>query len=137
MDRRAALLLVALCPALLAMGGAGTPISDKIPRPKDNYGADLVDRQGYSTHASHLSCNGQTFFPLKRGEGTLLVPFERVVRLRLGAEKGKSVEGTVEVRGAKPLSGLLPRNLLCTGTTDYGNYQVEVRGLKEIVFGKP
>jgi hypothetical protein len=137
MLRRPLLLLAAAFPLLLAMGGGGTPLSDTIPRPRDNYAAELLDRQGYSTRASHVSCNGQTFLPLERGEGVLLVPFERIVRVRLGGEKGKKVEATVEVRGAKPLEGLLPRGLLCTGVTDYGSYQVEARGLKEIVFGKP
>jgi hypothetical protein len=129
-------VLLALAPFLLAMGG-GTPTSDTIPRPPEKYTADLLDRQGIATRVSYASCGGRTFLPLERGEGTLMVPFEKVARIRVGAEKGARVEATVQMQGGKALDGTLPRTLLCTGTTDYGNFQVEVRGLKEITFVKP
>lgn len=136
MLRRSILTLVALVPFLLAMGGGGDgPVSDTIPRPKESYSAELLDKQGVATRVAFLSCGGKTFFPLDRGEGTLMVPFSKVQRLTVGAEEGGRVAATVEVEGGKSLEGTLPRTLLCTGETEFGNYQVEARGLRWIAFG--
>jgi hypothetical protein len=130
---RSLFFLLFFAPCLLAMGGGGAgPLSDTIPRPKDNYGADLVDRQGVSTRVDYLSCNGKTFFPLERGEGTLMVPFSKVLRLEVAEEAGARVKVSIEASGGKALDGSLPRALLCTGSTDYGNYQIELQGLREI-----
>jgi hypothetical protein len=139
MRGRAILATVALCcltPLLLAMGGGGTPSSDSIPRPQERYTAEIVDRQGITTRVSLFSCNGKTFFPLDRGEGTLMVPFSKVARVKLGADKGNAMDVTVVAEGGKSLEGRLPRTLLCTGATDLGNYQIELRGIKEIAFSK-
>ncbi len=118
---------------LTAMGGGGSgPVSDTIPRPKENYRAELVDRQGVVTRVELLACNGRTFLPLERGEGTLMVPFSKVKRVTLGEESGSRLAARVEVEGAKALEGRLARTLLFTGVTEYGNYRVEARGLAEI-----
>lgn len=135
MLRRAILLLVGLVPFLLALGGGGAgPVSDTIPRPKENFSAELLDKQGVAIRVAFLSCGGKTFFPLDRGEGTLMVPFSKVRRLTVGAEEGGRVVATVEVEGGKTLEGTLPSTLLCTGETEFGNYQVEARGLHRIAF---
>jgi hypothetical protein len=89
------------------------------------------------TKVSLFSCNGKTFLPFDRGEGTLMVSFSKVVRVKLGAEKENVLDATVQVEGGKSLDGRLPRTLLCTGTTEFGNYQIELRGVKEILFSKP
>jgi hypothetical protein len=120
------------------MGGTGrAPQSDTIPRPKESHRAGLVDRQGVETDLEFFSCDGKTFFPLQRGEGTLMVPFARVRRntLRAGTESHVSV--TIEVDGADSLDGTLPQDLLCTGTTEYGNFRVEIGGLEKISFQRP
>jgi hypothetical protein len=128
--KRSALIL-AITPLLMGMGGGG-PVSDSIPRPKESYRAELVDRQGVRTHVDFLSCDGKTFLPLERGEGTLMVPFSKMRKVTVGAEGGSRVKAKIEVDGSKNLEGSLPRSLLCTGVTDYGNYQIEIRGLQEI-----
>lgn len=136
MLRRSILMLLILVPFLLAMGGGGGgPVSDTIPRPKESFSAELLDKQGVATRVQFLSCGGKTFFPLDRGEGTLMVPFAKVRRLTVGGEDAARVAATVEVEGGKTLEGALPRTLLCTGETEFGNYQVEVRGLRWIAFG--
>ncbi|MBI5015847.1 MAG: hypothetical protein HZB55_10200 [Deltaproteobacteria bacterium] len=66
-----------------------------------------------------------------------MVPFDKIVRARVGAEKGDQVEASIQVQGAKTLEGTVSRALLCTGSTEFGNYQIEMRGLKEITFVKP
>jgi len=124
-------------PLLMGMGGGGGPISDTIPRPKDNFSADIVDRQGVSTHVEFLSCAGKTFLPLERGEGTLMVPFAKVSRVAVGSDAGDAVRVTVEVAGGDALEGTLPRSLLCTGATAYGNYQIPVQGVREVVLARP
>lgn len=129
-------LLLAV-PFLLALGGGGTPSSDTIPRPQEKFSAELVDRQGVTTKVSLFSCNGKTFLPLDRGEGLLMVPFSKVVKVKVGADRGTVVDATVQAEGGKSLEGRLPRSLLCTGATELGNYQVELRGLKEITFSRP
>ena len=130
-------LLLVIAPLLLGMGGGGAPLSDTIPRPKENYAADLLDRQGLVTHLTLFSCNGKTFFPLERGEGMLMVPFAKVSRVKFGEDKGPEVEASIQIEGNKTLEGRLPRTLLCTGATEFGNYQVEARGLREIVLARP
>ncbi|MBI5442164.1 MAG: hypothetical protein HY900_13245 [Deltaproteobacteria bacterium] len=120
---------------LAGMGGGGDmPSSDTIPRPKERFTGDLIDRQGVTTRATYLACAGKTFFPLKRGEGILMVPFTKLVRVKFGAEKDTQVEATFQIEGGKELQGRLPHNAAITGATDYGNYQIELRGLREIVF---
>ena len=129
-------LVLAIAPFLLGMGSSG-PVSDSIPRPKEAYRADLVDRQGLLTRVDFLACDGKTFLPLERGEGTLMVPFSKVRKVTVGTEAGSRVKAKIEVEGSKNLEGALPRSLLCTGVTEYGNYQVEIRGLQEISFAQP
>jgi hypothetical protein len=131
-------ILVAAVPVLLAMGSSGSgPISDTIPRPEDNFSADLVDRQGVTTRVEYLSCAGKTFLPLERGEGTLMVPFAKVTRLSVGSDAGTRVTVRVEVEGGRSLEGSLPRTLLCTGATEYGNYEIQFQGLHEVVLVRP
>lgn len=131
-------LFAATVPLLMAMGGGGGgPASDTIPRPKENFSADLVDRQGTTTRVEFLSCGGKTFLPLTRGDGTLMVPFAKVAQLTFGAESGKQVEVSVGVEGGKALEGSLSTGLVCTGSTDYGNYQIPVQGLREIRIVRP
>ena len=131
-------LLVAVAPLLTAMGGGGGgALSDTIPRPEESFRAELVDRQGVRTQVEHLSCNGKTFLPLERGDGTLMVPFEKARKVSLGAETGSKIGAKVEVDGGKSLEGSLPRALLCTGVTEFGNYQIELRGLREINLARP
>jgi len=131
-------LLVATVPVLLAMGGTGGGlVSDTIPRPKENFTADLVDQQGVVTRVQFLSCSGKTFLPLKRGEGTLMVPFDKMTRLAVESDAGSRVEARVELEGGKSLEGALSGTLLCTGATEYGNYQIAIQGLREIVIVRP
>lgn len=135
---RIAIVLLLLAPFLLALGGGGAPpVSDTIPRPKDNFRADLTDRQGVVTGVEYLSCGGKTFFPLQRGEGTLMVPFAKVRQVSFGGNAGDKVAVELTVDGAEPLKGALTRGLVCTGVTDYGNYQIEVQGLERIAFSGP
>lgn len=134
---RALIVLVIASPLLLAMGGGGTPPSDSIPKPQERYSAEIVDRQSVTTRMSVFSCAGRTFFPLDRGEGTLMVPFSKVARVKLGAERGEFVDVVLQTEGGKSLDGRLPRTLLCTGATEFGNFQIELKGVKEIAFGKP
>ncbi|GAB6064547.1 hypothetical protein [Deferrisoma palaeochoriense] len=127
------LLCLLALPLLTAMGGGGAgPVSDTIPRPKENHRAELVDRQGVVTRVELLACNGKTFLPLERGEGTLMVPFAKIRKVTLGEENGSRLAARVEVEGADALEGRLARTLLFTGVTDYGNYRIEARGLAEI-----
>lgn len=132
------LALTVLAPVLLALGGGGAgPVSDTIPRPQESFSAELLDRQGVTTRVELLSCAGRTFFPLERGEGTLMVPFAKVRRLAVGAEEGPEVAVTLELEGGTTLEGRLARALLCTGSTEFGNYQVELGGLRRIDFSTP
>lgn len=133
------LLLAALCPLLLALGGGGAgPVSDTIPRPKENYRADLVDRGGQTTRVEFLSCSGRTFLPLKVGEGTLMVPFSKVEKVSVAEGQAGDVGVRIEVEGGgKALEGSLSRSLLCTGATEYGNFQVEMAGIQEIRIVRP
>lgn len=131
-------VLIVLAPLLMALGGGGAgPVSDTIPRPKDNFRADLTDRQGVVTRVEYLSCGGKTFFPLERGEGTLMVPFGKVRQVTFGEEAGAKVVADFAIDGAHELEGRLTRTLLCTGITEYGNYQIEVQGLSRIAFASP
>jgi hypothetical protein len=135
---RLVLLLAASFPLLLALGGGGAgPVSDTIPRPKDNYVADLLDKGGQKTRVEFLTCGGRTFFPLKVGEGTLMVPFSKVEKVSLEPGQGGDARVRIDAGGAEPLEGMLPRSLLCTGSTEYGNFQVDLSGLQEIRIVRP
>jgi hypothetical protein len=126
-------LLVA--PLLLGMGGGGAgPVSDTIPRPEENHTATLRDRQGIVTEVTHLACAGKTYLPLRRGEGTLLVPFARVQRVVLGADGPAGVAATVAAAEGQELAGTLEASLEVTGETGLGNFRVPMRGLAEIAF---
>jgi len=99
--------------------------------------ADFVDRQGVLTQLESVSCDGKTFFPLQHGEGTLMVPFTKAHRVTLGKESTSRVMASIEVDSTKRLDGSLPRSLLCTGATEYGNFQVEIGALEQIIFPRP
>ncbi|MFU8856770.1 MAG: hypothetical protein ACNA8S_07145 [Deferrisomatales bacterium] len=130
--------LALLTPFLLGLGGGGgSPVSDTIPRPKESFSAQLLDRQGLTTRVELLSCAGRTFFPLERGEGTLMVPFGKIRQVEVGGEDGSGVAVTFHLEGGTVLEGRLPRQLLCTGSTEFGNYQVELRGLSRIELSRP
>ena len=121
-------------PLLLGMGGGGGgPVSDTIPRPEENHTATLRDRQGIVTEVTHLACGGKTYLPLRRGEGTLLVPFGRVQRVALGPDGPAGVAATVYAAEGQELAGTLEASLEVTGETGLGNYRVPVKGLVEIV----
>jgi len=138
MRRIGSLGLVLLSTLLLGMGGSGgMPSTDTIPRPKERHIAELTDRLGVTTRVSYVSCEGKTFFPLKRGEGILMVPFSKLVRVRFGAEKEADVEATFQVEGGQSLEGRIPKTVSISGTTEFGNYRVEARGLREMAFLKP
>lgn len=128
------LSLALLGPLLLAFGSnqAGPP-SDTIPRPKENVRAEIHDRQGVVTALEFLSCGGRTFLPLERGEGTLMVPFSKVQQVQVGGDQGDRVPVTVELGDGNKLEGTLPLTLLCTGATEFGNFQIQIRGIRSIL----
>ncbi len=130
------LALALLGPLLLAFGSnqAGPP-SDTIPRPKENIRAEIRDHQGVSTSVEFLSCGGRTFLPLERGAGTLMVPFSKIQRVEVGAEEEDRVAVSVDLGEGKRLEGSLSRTLLCTGATEFGNFQIEIRGTASILVG--
>ena len=126
-----ALLMV---PLLMGMGGGGgAPISDSIPRPEENHAATLRDRRGILTEVTHLACSGKTYLPLRRGEGTLMVPFALVERVQFDAAGADGVAVTIHSADGEELGGRLALSLEITGVTPLGNYRVPVKGLAEIV----
>lgn len=132
------LVTLSVAPLLLGMGGGRNgPVNDVIPRPRENVRAELNDRQGVATRVEFFSCGGKTFLPLVQGEGTLMVPFAKIVRLSGGTESGGTVRVSLAVEGGAVLEGDLPRDLLCTGVAEYGNYQIPLGGLGQAVFPRP
>lgn len=132
MRARGAVLLGALAAGALGLGTTGGSTPGKIPMPARNFTAEVTDRQGVVTRATHVSCGGETFVVGKRGDTTLTVGFDKVRRVRFAPPADRFVEATVETASGETLRLRVERGLLCAGQTEYGTVQVEAGDLQQI-----
>ena len=119
-------------PLLLGMGGGGGQVSDSIPRPEKNHTGTMRDHKGVVTEVTHLACNGKTYLPLRRGEGTLMVPFSLVRKVEFTGEGPEGVAVVVQSTEGDVLEGTVSYSIDCTGATSLGNYRIPVTGVAEI-----
>lgn len=128
------LLLIFAIPLLMGMGTGSGNMSSRIPTPDKNYSATITDSQGFTTKVSQVSFDGKTFLGGYRGDTTVTIPFDKIASVKVekaGAEKRVSAEITLKAGGTLKIS--VDGKLLCYGSADFGNIQVEFRDIRKVV----
>lgn len=129
--------LVLLTAALLmGMGSLGGPSEGTIPKPKENIGAQLVDRSGISTDLSRFSMDGNIFVRGRRGEGEMNVFFRDLKEVSFGAVSGSDVPADLLLTSGRRVQLKVDKKAVFYGDTGVGNYNITAGDVSRIVFPK-
>ncbi len=133
--KRLSIILVVLLiiPFVMGMGtGSGGPMH-KIPSPDKNYTATIVDSEGVTTKVNQISIDGKTYLAGSRGNTTVTVPFEKIASIQVGKlEEDKKVAVFVTLKAGGTLNMKVEGKVLCYGSADFGNVQIEFKDIKKV-----
>lgn len=131
------LLLLALAPGLLAMGGdGGDPGATRIPELEKDFAVLLVDQQGRATELTSFSIDGNGFLLGELGKAQVAIPFEKINRLEFSNTKGNRITCTAFLLDGKQVEVLVKTTIPATGKTGYGNFLIKLRAVTKITFQK-
>lgn len=128
------LLVVALGITALGMGTTGRGPGE-IPVPNKNFSAVIIDRQNISTPVTQISFDGQTSLRGKRGEGSLIVPFDRIRSISFGPAGPDQRRAVVTFKGSKESADLtVGGQLKVYGESRYGAFEITANNIQRIEF---
>jgi hypothetical protein len=99
-----------------------------IPKPNENFSATVEDNSGVATKLTHFSIDGGTFLPARRGQGTVSIPFGRIVEIAV--RDGKA---SVCVTEGPPAEVSIDDRLEVAGQSDFGPYRITLKNVRRIV----
>lgn len=115
--------------------GMGQQPQNEIPKPEIKFNATLIDDQGISTKCQNVSWNGKIYFMGTRGKGTISIPFEKIKKIVfIGGAKGGKIDAQITLRGGEVVAVSFNDDDRFYGTTNFGNYYISARNIKEIIF---
>lgn len=125
------LLLLLLCPLLLAMGLGDSNAPTRIPEPQSNFRGLVVDQDGTRVELTQLAIDGQTFVLGGLGQGQAAIPFDKVRTVEL-ANQGGALKAKISLDQGAPVELSLDGLLKLTGRTSFGNYRIPLAEVRSI-----
>ncbi|HBO84403.1 MAG: hypothetical protein A2073_07765 [Deltaproteobacteria bacterium GWC2_42_11] len=115
--------------------GMGQSPQNEVPKPEIRFNATITDDQGISTKLQEISWEGKVYLMGTRGRGTVSIPFEKVKRVVfLGEARGGKKDAQVTLRNGEVVAITFDDENRFYGTTSFGNYRIQARNVKEILF---
>lgn len=131
--RLLAVILVCLCPLVMAMGLSDGAGPTRIPEPQSDYRVLLVDQLGTRVELSQFAIDGQSFVLGSVGQGQVAVPFEKVQTLEFASQEGQ-LKVKVVLKQGEPVSMIVTAALKATGKTSYGNFRIPLGEVSRVEF---
>ncbi|MFZ5585604.1 MAG: hypothetical protein ACOZHQ_06725 [Thermodesulfobacteriota bacterium] len=131
MPRTRLLLLLLLCPLVMAMGLGDSNAPTRIPEPQSDYRGLVVDQEGTRVDLTQLAVDGQTFVLGGLGQGQAAVPFDKVRLVEL-FNQGGALKARVSLDQGAPVELAVDGNLKLTGRTSFGNFRIPLAEVRSI-----
>lgn len=128
-ELRRVLLILALAPILLAMGGITEIPADKVPTTKRDYSAVYIDHMDIITECKQASIEGNTFIEGKRGEGNLAIDFERIKSI-VFQMRNNELTALVKLRDGTETVIIVNKEKKAYGRTKFGAFQIRLADIK-------
>ncbi|NCC25706.1 MAG: hypothetical protein EOM25_11015 [Deltaproteobacteria bacterium] len=133
MTRKMMVMLVVASFFCLGMGG-GVDVVSSIPKPDRVFNVRVVDATDTSYNAGQVSVDGVTFLPVRLGGAELGVDFAKISRVRFYLQ-GETVAVAVTGRDGQDMPSMtMDPNILFSGSTDWGNFRLKAKDIREISF---
>lgn len=135
--RRALLLLLLFLspPAPAGIFGGRPPV--RIPKPRAEFAATVVDHGGTSVRIASVTWNGEVHIWGKLGAAEVTIPFENVRTARvLPAEDPDLRVVVVATSHGEDVRILVDDDLPVYGRTPFGNYRILLRDIRELRFSR-
>jgi hypothetical protein len=116
----------------IGMGTLGEKEPTKIPEPKDNFSATIIDQSDVSSEITLFSLEGQTFISGKYGGATVSIPFDNIQGIDLYA-KGSDIFAMVIMREGPPVELRMNKNRIFYGQLSYGLFSIKIGDVKKII----
>ncbi|MBI5598749.1 MAG: hypothetical protein HY890_03315 [Deltaproteobacteria bacterium] len=135
MDRKKILPVFFVLLSWVVLAGMGATSDIDVPQPDKNFTATVIDDQDVSTRCTNVSWEGKTFFKAQRGKGFISIPFEKVKKAVFVSSAGSGqVNLQVVLKSGEVLAVNFSEDMRFLGKTDFGNYMIFAKNIKEIVF---
>lgn len=134
------LLLLALPSAAPAMGLGGLDTDNptaRIPEPSVNHRVTVTDDELNSFEVVKASFDGHIFLTGRVGKAKVSIPFEKMKRVDFVPADGLDVTALVTMLDGQQHALLVKGTTPCFGEAAFGNVTVELRYLRDAVFGGP
>lgn len=125
------LLLLLLCPLVMAMGFGDSNAPTRIPEPQSNYRGLVVDQEGTRVDLTQVAIDGQTFVLGSLGQGQAAIPFDKVKSVAI-ANQGGVLKGKVTLSEGAPVELVLDGLLKLTGRTNFGNFRIPLSEVRSV-----
>ena len=140
MVRRSTLAVLVLTVPVVAwgMGFGGGDAPTRIPVPAREFGATVEDLSGTTVEVRDVTFDGEVHLSGRVGEATVAVPFEKIAEVRIEPSGEENVRiAFVKLRDGSSVSVRVEHDTPCFGSTPFGNYKIELRSVRRVVFQAP
>lgn len=126
-------IILIIVPLVMAMGsGFDGDSPEKIPIPKEKFGATYIDQMDVITECTGVSINGKTFLEGTKGEGTYTVAFKDIKNVDF-LQKGGKLTGIATLTNGERVELELHKEHKAYGNTKYGTFQISLAKLKTMM----
>ena len=126
--------VLAMCCMLMGMGNIGGDSGViKITEPEKNFKVKLVDQGDVSVILEQFSCQGQIYFPGKRGKAEISIEFERIAQVDFFF-KDLELYASVALKDGGKVEMTVDRDRPCLGKAEFANVKIRMEDVKQVVF---
>ena len=127
--------LMILVPFLFGMGMFGQPAArEDVPVTKERFDATVEDLEGVVVQVTHVSYDGELYFPVYRGKGLVTIPFRKIRAFELGEKEQDRREVKVTFQDETSETFWVDEDLLFLGKVSYGTYQIQAKDIRRLEF---
>ena len=127
------MLLLAAASIAFALGSSS---GGNVINPPVDFRAALVDSDGMTVECSRVNLGGDIQLEGDMGRGHLRIPFENIAQVEFAPDSRDRSRATVHLKGGESVELAVRGSATFYGQTPVGLYQIRVRDLKRIDFGK-
>lgn len=129
------LFLTLIITGWVFLTGMGQSPQNEVPKPEIKFNATVIDDQGISTKLQEVSLEGKVYLMGTRGKGTVTIPFEKIRKVVfVGEARNGKKDAQITLKNGEVVAITFDDENRFYGTTSFGNYKIQVRNIKEIIF---
>jgi len=127
-------IVIALGVMAAGMGTTGRGPGE-IPIPSKDFSAVIVDRQSIATQVTQISFNGQATLQGTRGEGSLIIPFDRIKTISFSDADTQKRRARITFKDAgESVDVIVDGQLKVYGKSRFGAFEITTKNIQRIDF---